>query len=241
MTEFEKSNWARAEFSRDYLDKADIYIVERRRIFTIMKSFFSHFLSSSGPKKVIDLGCGDGVVTYEIMKNFGSITATLVDGSDDMLSKARERLKEFGEVGYMKSSFQEIINGTAVIGAGYHLALSSMAIHHLTLEEKKALFGIVHRSLRAGGFFVNFDVVLAPTEDLDVWYMKLWEEWMDEKRASLGIPWEDSTDIIKRYKSLEENKPDLLDDQMNALRAAGFGNVDCFYKYGIFVLYGGMK
>jgi tRNA (cmo5U34)-methyltransferase len=241
MTEFERSNWARAEFSRDYLDKADIYIVERRRVFTITKSFFSHFLSSSGQKKVLDLGCGDGIITHEIIKNFGSITATLVDASDDMLSKARERLAGFKQVSYIKSSFQEIIKGAVDIGEGFHLVVSSMAIHHLALEEKKALFGIIHGALCTGGFFINFDVVLPPTDQLDGWYMKLWKEWMDEKRSSLGIAEEDSTDIIKRYKSLEENKPDLLDDQLKGLIAAGFRNVDCFYKYGIFTLYGGMK
>jgi tRNA (cmo5U34)-methyltransferase len=241
MTEFERSNWSRAEFSRDYLDRADIYIVERRRIFTIMKSFFSHFLSAPGPKRVLDLGCGDGIITHELIKNFDSITATLVDGSDDMLSKARERLKGFERVSYIKSSFQEIIKGAADTGTDYNLVVSSMAIHHLTLEEKRALFGIVHRGLHAGGSFINFDVVLAPADRLDGWYMKLWEEWMDEKKALMGIPGGGSTDTIKRYKSLDENKPDLLDDQMNALRATGFRNVDCFYKYGIFALYGGMK
>lgn len=241
MTDFERSNWARAEFSRDYLDRADIYIVERRKIFAIVKSFFGHFLGVSGTKRVLDLGCGDGIITHELMKDFGSIISTLVDGSDDMLSQARERLKGFEQVRYIRASFQEIIKGTADIGTDYSLIVSSMAIHHLTLEEKKALFGIIHRVLCGGGFFINFDVVLAPTDELDGWYMELWKEWMDAKRASLGIHEVDSTDIMKRYKSLEENKPDLLDDQMNALRATGFRNADCFYKYGIFTLYGGMK
>ncbi len=241
MTEFEQSNWAKAEFSRDYLDKADIYIVERRRMIAIIKSFFSHFLSLPCRQRLLDLGCGDGIITHELLKSYGSITPTLVDGSEDMLSKAKERLKGFEQISFIKTSFQEIILGSANIGDGYPLIASSMAIHHLTFEGKKALFRTIHRTLHPGGFFVNIDVVLAPTGQLDGWYMRLWEEWMDEKKASLGIAGDDSTDIIKRYKTLEENKPDLLEDQLNALRDIGFRNVDCFYKYGIFSIYGGAK
>ncbi len=241
MTEFEQSNWSKAEFSRDYLDKADIYIVQRRRMIGIIKSFFGHFLRVQCSKRLLDLGCGDGIITHELLKSYGSIAPTLVDGSDDMLSKAKERLKGFKQISFIKTSFQEIILGSAHIGDGYHLIVSSMAIHHLTLEEKKALFRAIHRSLHQGGFFVNIDVVLAPTGQLDGWYMRLWEEWMDEKKASLGIAGGDPTDIIKRYKTLEENKPDLLEDQLGALRETGFRNVDCFYKYGIFSIFGGAK
>ncbi len=30
MTDFNKSNWARPEFSREFRDNADIYVIERR-------------------------------------------------------------------------------------------------------------------------------------------------------------------------------------------------------------------
>jgi hypothetical protein len=34
MTEFNKSQWAKAEFTQEYRDSADVYIVERRRLIT---------------------------------------------------------------------------------------------------------------------------------------------------------------------------------------------------------------
>jgi hypothetical protein len=34
---------------------------------------------------------------------------------------------------------------------------------------------------------------------------------------------------------------DPLVPQLNALRSIGFENVDCFYKYGIFAMFGGSK
>jgi tRNA (cmo5U34)-methyltransferase len=241
MTEFNKTNWAKADFTEDYLDKADIYIVERRKMFAIVRSFFEYFLHAPGQKSILDLGCGDGIFTHELLKTERSIKATLIDGSETMLEKARERLKESSETQFIKASFQDIIQGSVEIDDAYDLIASSMAIHHLTLEEKQALFRIIHRVLRLGGFFINVDVLLAPADELDGWYMRLWEEWMDERKASLGIRNEDSKGIIKRYKNLEENNPDLLEDQLSALKASGFINVDCFYKYGIFSIYGGRK
>ena len=88
---------------------------------------------------------------------------------------------------------------------------------------------------------MNIDVVLAPTDPLDIWYMELWQEWMDEKKALLEIKGEPSTDIVKRYKDLEENKPNTLNAQLNAMKEIGFKDVDCFYKYGIFTIFGGKK
>jgi tRNA (cmo5U34)-methyltransferase len=48
-------------------------------------------------------------------------------------------------------------------------------------------------------------------------------------------------DIIRQYKNNEDNKPDTLHDQLNALGAMGFKDVDCYYKYGIFTMFGGRK
>ncbi|MFA6056494.1 MAG: class I SAM-dependent methyltransferase, partial [Thermodesulfovibrionales bacterium] len=110
MTDFTDSKWTNAEFSRNYLDKADIYIVERKRMFSILRSFMSHFLSAPGQKKLLDLGCGDGIITWELLQVDGSLSATLLDGSGDMLEKARKRLSKFGDFRYIQASFQELLS-----------------------------------------------------------------------------------------------------------------------------------
>ena len=88
---------------------------------------------------------------------------------------------------------------------------------------------------------MNIDCILAPTETLEQWYLALWNEWIDEKKKAAGIEGNYFDDIIRRYKDNKDNKPDTLDDQLNALKVIGFRDVDCFYKYGIFVMYGGRK
>lgn len=240
MTEFNKAKWANAEFSQEYRDNADIYIVERRRLLEILKSFYRHFLIGKEQKSILDLGCGDGIITQELFKVDNSISATLVDGSEEMLNSAKERLKEFKNINYIPASFQEILEKD-ILHQDFDFIVSSLAIHHLTLDEKISLFRKVYAHLHPEGYFLNIDVVLSPDENLEKWYLLLWKEWIDGRKRTLGVEGDYFDDIIDRYKNNKDNKPDTLEDQMNALKGIGFRDVDCFYKYGIFTMYGGRK
>lgn len=240
MAEFEKTRWAEADFSRNYVESADIAIVERQRSHTIMKSFYRHHFMGGGRTDVLDLGCGDGVLTDTLMRIDNVLSSTLVDGSEEMLKKASERLKDHGDVHYIKASFQDVIEGNALRGT-FDFIVSSLAIHHLDIKGKRDLFRWIYSHLKDEGHFLNIDVVLAPNDDLDTWYMILWQEWITEKKALAGITGGVHDDTMRRYKDNKDNKPDTLEAQLDALRTIGFKNVDCYYKYGIFTMYGGRK
>ncbi len=240
MTDFRQTNWAKAEFGQQYRDNADIYIVERKRMFGILKSFYTHFISGKAQTHILDLGCGDGIVSRELLKIDDSISAILIDGSGDMLNKAKERLRDFKNADFIKASFQEIISGDIIKGE-FDFIFSSLAIHHLVMNEKIHLFEKIYSLLNMNGYFLNIDVVLSPAETLEQWYLELWKDWIDQRKAFLGIHGDYYNDIIRRYKDNRDNKPDTLDNQLNALKEIGFKDVDCFYKYGIFTIYGGRK
>jgi tRNA (cmo5U34)-methyltransferase len=186
MTEFNKSQWAKPEFTQEYRDSADVYIVERKRLLEIMKSFYKHFIGNKPNSTILDLGCGDGIVIYELQKIDNSIEATLIDGSEEMLNKAKDRLKDFGNLHFIRASFQEILNKNTTL-QNYDFIVSSLAIHHLTMEEKTALFRTIYSHLNVDGYFLNIDVVLAPSDALEKWYLLLWEKWIDEIKTFLGI------------------------------------------------------
>jgi tRNA (cmo5U34)-methyltransferase len=107
------------------------------------------------------------------------------------------------------------------------------------MAEKAALFEYVYRHLDPGGFFLTIDVVLSPTDDLEKWYLMLWQEWIDthasnsQKASLLPVP--------QKYKENVDNLPDPLLPQLQALERIGFKNVDCYYKYGVFAMFGGSK
>jgi tRNA (cmo5U34)-methyltransferase len=240
MTEFNELQWAKPEYTQEYRDSADIYIVERKRLLEILKSFYRHFISNKPNSNILDLGCGDGIVIDELLKIDNSIEATLIDGSEDMLNRARDRLKDFKNVHFIRASFQELLDKNTTL-QNYNFIVSSLAIHHLTMEEKTVLFKTIYSHLNVDGYFLNIDVVLAPSDALEQWYLLLWKEWIDERKSFLGIEGGHYEDIVWKYKDNADNKPDILAAQLNTLQAIGFKDVDCFYKYGVFTMYGGKK
>lgn len=241
MRDFGESAWANDEFAKNYLDKADIYIVERKKMFWFISSFFSHFFNRGKDIYLLDLGCGDGILTEELLKINSAIAATLIDGNKGMLEKAKGRLKGFQNVNFVKASFQDILNG-AINLENYDFCVSSLAIHHLEMEEKAALFLHIASHLNSGGYFVNIDVVLPPSEELEEWYFAIWKDWMGYMTDRFNVKDNIPEDIIKRYKDpLSTNKPDTLGNQLKALEKAGFKDVDCYYKNGIFAVFGGKK
>lgn len=239
MTKFDETRWSEKDFVSEYLKAADIFILERRKLLEILRSFYKHFLKEKKQNRLLDLGCGDGILIRELLKIDDSISATLIDGAEDMLKKAKENLAGFKNLDFIRASFQELLN-TDIQLPDFDLVVSSFAVHHLTLEEKSALFEYIYSHLNEGGYFLNIDVILAPAEALERWYLSLWKEWIMEQQTALKKE-NKYGDIICRYKDNEDNKPDTLTDQLRALKAAGFRDVDCFYKYGIFAMFGGGK
>lgn len=240
MTGFDKSNWARPEFTQGYRDNADVFIVERRRMLAILQAFYIHFVKDGPPKAMLDLGCGDGIVTAAIADVDPSISATLVDGSSDMLKRAKEKLAGLKDARLVLASFEDLLLQDS-IGSVYDFIASSLAIHHLTLDEKSSLLRYAYDHLKPGGHFVNIDVVLAQSETLEQWYLSLWRNWIDERKRALGLEGEQFESVIEGYKDNRDNKPDTLNSQLDALHSAGFKDVDCYYKYGIFAMFGGRK
>jgi tRNA (cmo5U34)-methyltransferase len=242
MSEFKNSEWAKREAAHEFIDNADQYIVERGRMFRIMQSYYRHFIQPAIPqrnRKVLDLGCGDGRVMYELLQIDPTIEGTLLDGSADMLAQAKTRLQEYHALHYIQATFQDLLHQDA-LSATFDFVISALAIHHLDLEEKKRLFTVIYRHLEANGSFLNIDVMLSPTEPLEHWYLDLWKTWIAEQASKFGHS-SQYEGIPQQYDHNPDNLPDTLADQLHALREIGFTQVDCYYKYGIFAVYGGQK
>jgi tRNA (cmo5U34)-methyltransferase len=238
---FGDSPWAKEGFSKNYLEKADIYIVERRKMFRVVTSFYDHFLKGEKGISIADLGCGDGVLSEELLKIDTTITGVLIDGSETMLQKARKRLQAYRGLDFMKASFEELLRGDVTLPE-FDFCFSSQAIHHLDMGDKMSLFRYLNARLRDNGSFVNVDVVRAPSEGVQEWYYVMWREWMRHMFEALDITDEVPEDVIMRYKSpASMNTPDTLEAQLEALKEAGFKDVDCYYKNGIFAVFGGRK
>lgn len=61
-----------------------------------------------------------------------------------------------------------------------------------------------------------------------------------ENQINMGVQ-ESFEYLPEQYKNNPDNHPDTLNIQLNALKSVGFQQVDCYYKYGIFAIFGGEK
>jgi tRNA (cmo5U34)-methyltransferase len=241
MSDFNKSAWTDNKFAQNYLDRADIYVVERRKMFWLVSSLVSHFRHGEQDIKLLELGCGDGALTEELLKTNNGMSATLLDGGEGMVQKAKERLKGYRNTTFIQATFQDLLDGKVKL-ENYDFIVSSMAIHHLEMDEKASLFCLISSWLKPGGRFVDVDVVLPPTEELEGWYFAVWKDWLAYMMNRYNIQDEVPEDMIRRYKDPSSmNKPDTIVNQLRALESVGFVDVDCYFKNGIFVVFGGVK
>ncbi len=241
MGDFRHSNWADESFADNYLEKADVFIPERNKMFELLASIYKHLNGDRKGLSVCDLGCGDGAATKALLQHDDSICATLVDASESMLDKAKVNLSQYNSPTFIRGSFENLLDGKVDTGK-HNTFISAQAIHHLTLKEKSSLFGLIFSRLRSPGLFINIDVVLPPSGEIEELYFNFWSEGMRKMADIADMDEFDPLDVIKQYKSPESsNRPDTLHDQLDALRASGFTNVDCYYKNGIFAVFGGQK
>jgi tRNA (cmo5U34)-methyltransferase len=172
------------------------------------------------PIRVLDLGAGTGLFSKRVLAAYPHAQFVLVDVADKMLDVARERFHaQAGQFQFDISDFRDL-----KFEREFDLVISSLAIHHLTDEEKRQVFNATYKSLTTPGVFINVDQIRGETETMRRLY---WNRWMKHVRQS-GATEEQIQSSIQRRT--EFDKEALLTEQLDWLKEAGFSTVDCVYK-----------
>ncbi len=237
MANFQETRWSDASFSKNYLDNSAGFIPDRQRMLDLMAYLAGCCFPAQAEIRSLDLGCGDGILTTRLLLAFPRLRAVLVDGSTEMLEVARARLSTSAAAcTFVRSSFQELRTKDPLQGS-FDLVVSSLAIHHLDTPGKDALYRYLFDHLSPGGRLINSDVVLSPSPALEREYLELWREWI--RSTSPENP--SLHQVPDQYKTNTDNQPDTLAAQLEMLRRAGFRDIDCQAKFGIFAVFGGRK
>jgi tRNA (cmo5U34)-methyltransferase len=240
MTRDPSNTWLTGTAQADmYVSSADVIIVERRRTMKLLADIFRYHFDTQTGLQVLDLGGGDGVITEYLLERHPDNVFHLLDGSADMLEKARQQLDD-QDVIFIHQTFEEYLDAPPE-DQTYDFVFSSNAIHHLDFLEKSRMYAKLFRELSFGGVFVNIDVVKAASERSERWQFAMWEDWMNEHLAQMEGDVGTYDGLPEVAKAKPENKPSGLFEQLGLLKQIGFRDVDCFYKYGVFAMFGGTK
>ena len=195
--------------------------------------------------RIVDAGCGEGIFTYAALTAFQRATAIALDGSASMREHAETLLTKFGD----RADVREFDLASddwldALDGAG--CLASSLAVHHLSPDGKRALFDAAHSRLAVGGAAMIIDIVL-PQRD-EAW--RLHADAYDEicRRQSIERSGDDALFarlVDERWNYFRHpdpaETPSPLSAQLAWLSDAGFVGVDCFWLQAGHAVFGGYK
>lgn len=222
-----------------FINASDQILIDRRRSIKLLLDIFSYHFNQSRKLRLLDVGCGNGIITKNIRQYYPQHEYHLLDGSGAMLDEARKLLDGI-HCTFIQSTFEDFITQESD-DQQYDFIFSSMALHHLDWHGKSGMYAKLFRLLNPGGLFLNNDVVLPVSERSEAWQFQMWRDWMNENLRNQGNETGLYDGLPDSYKQKAENKPSDLCRQLELLRTIGYRNADCFYKYGIFALFGGTK
>lgn len=182
--------------------------------------------------RVLDLGAGTGIFSAMLLARCPDARITLVDLADEMLVQARERFRENPDVDCISANYGD--ENCAIFDETYDVIISALSIHHLDHAGKQRLFGRVYQSLAPGGRFVNADQALG---DGPITESVCWNDWRDQVESS-GLT---RAQLDASYERRKLDRTARLVDQLNWMKAAGFREVDCPYRFFTFAVFVGIR
>jgi SAM-dependent methyltransferase len=203
--------WTTAEHAQWYLDRADgfPYRAEGESVLLAQVPKEAH--------RILDLGTGDGRLLALLHVDRPQMLGVGLDLSEVMLEAAYERFAGEERVELVKHDLAVPLPMLDRFDA----VVSSLAIHHLEHERKRALYREVFDVLEPGGTFANFEHVASASDRLHLAFF-----------AAIGVPIENADPSDR-----------LLDvhSQLEWLRELGFDDVDCYWKWLEIALLVGVK
>lgn len=157
-----KSEWQTEELTTGYLEGVRGAIPGAELQFSVIDRILQSWCHA--PSRILDLGCGDGILGYRLLQTFPLAHGTFVDFSEPMLDAAKGKVSSLAKAKVVKADFSspqwlDIMTSCQA----FDIVISGFAIHHLPNERKKALYSEIYDHLVPGGVFLNLEHVASFT------------------------------------------------------------------------------
>jgi tRNA (cmo5U34)-methyltransferase len=181
---------------------------------------------------MLDVGAGYGPLSRFILDRDPHATCIAHDGSEPMLNRARSLSAPYGERLRTHLSDLFAVSWLPKEFGPFDAAVSSSCFHNLRdFQRVSEIYREIRTYLKPGGVFLNEDLISAPTAALQQRY----DDVAATRRRREGVAAEDlQAKVESRSQSSQyvttDPCPATLDQQLAAVKAAGFTDVDCFWK-----------
>lgn len=198
------------EIQEQYTQKMIRWVPHYQELIHLLASSFPADFS---PKKVLDLGSGNGNITATLLPVFNNAQFILLDASTRMLEEAQKRFSEYS-FQYQQGMMQEAHFENASID----LITASFSLHHLAGQQKKSIIAAAYGWLAPGGYFSYADLFVNKSDPEHETFLETWRQFV----INHGIDgdWEYLSDHYHRY-----DFPDNLVTQLQWLRALHFREI----------------
>ena len=193
--------------------------------------------------RLLDLGCGDGILGRTVLAEYPQAAGVFVDFSEHMIEAARKkadsRRATFVVADLATKAWMQSLGNQAP----FDLVLSGLAIHHLPDARKRELYHEIFDRLNPGGLFLNLEHV-APRSP---WAQQAFDElfvdslWSHQQKRG-GTKTRD--DVAREWYHRPDKTENILapvELQCQWLQEIGFEDVDCLFKLFQLALFGGKK
>lgn len=185
----------------------------------LLQAFSQKYPSGFSPLHILDLGCGNGNVTAQLIDHYPKASYTLVDASETMLNLCHERFKNY-DIKSVQSYFKDF----ELTPSQYHLIVAGFSLHHCEPDEKRFLFNKVYSALVPGGIFAISDLMINKDDKA---HERVKTNW--QKLVLSNYPDDEKWNWIMEHYA-EFDRPDHFKDQIDWLIAEGFELYDLIKK-----------
>jgi len=184
-------------------------------------------------KSILDLGCGAGNYTLKMLSKVPDLECTLIDLSQNMLDKARERVSAAtsGKVETIQGDIRDI----ELPKNHFDIILAGAVLHHLRDDsEWELVFQKLYDSLTPGGCFLISDLLIQDHPGVNQLVLKMYANYLNQHG---GEEYQQKVfDYIEK-----EDTPRSMTYQLDLMKKTGFSSVEILHKNACFGAFGGIK
>jgi tRNA (cmo5U34)-methyltransferase len=183
--------------------------------------------------EVLELGCGTGNVSLALGQRFPKARLTLVDLSNEMLSRTVEKLRGHGVDGARVQPVHTSFTALPQNFGRFDLVISCLALHHLTDAEKHVLYRQLAYWLKPGGVFRCADQCLGlPADTVHAWHNATWQRLVRDHGAT-----DDDLAAWQTHFAEHDHYTPLF-THFTWLAEAGLAAIDCYWRRIYWAIYG---